>query len=116
MKRAALFVVLAAACGPGDQTTREVTPETMQNVRASLPAGVADALDRGNAAYAADSFAAALEHYTEATRLGPEVAAAWFGVGMAQEALGDTTAARDAMRRARDLAGGASLMHPYTTP
>lgn len=116
MKRVAMLVALAAACGPGDQTTGEVTPETMQNVRASLPPGVADALDRGNAAYAADSFAAALEHYTEATRLGPEVAAAWFGVGMAQEALGDSAAAGQAMQRARDLAGGASLMHPDTTP
>lgn len=71
-----------------------------QNSRTSLPAGVPSALDSGNAAYRAGNYHAALKQFESITRQHPDVRAGWFGVYMAQRALGNQAAADSAMRRA----------------
>ena len=61
-------------------------------------------LQAGNDAYRAGNHQVALEHYTKATEMAPELAAAWFGVSMAQQALGNDEAAQEAMNRTMELA------------
>ncbi|MEX0892559.1 MAG: hypothetical protein WEB88_10350 [Gemmatimonadota bacterium] len=102
----ALAVVAAAgltACGsePEDATPIGGAPADAS----ALPAAEVRAeLDAGNAAYRKDDHETALAHYTKATEMAPELAAAWFGVSMAQEALGNAEAAQEAMQKAMELA------------
>lgn len=70
------------------------------DARAALPAGVPAALDSGNSAYRAGNYRAALEQFERITEEHPELGSAWFGVYMAQRALGNEAAADSAMRRA----------------
>jgi tetratricopeptide (TPR) repeat protein len=108
----ALIAVVAPACRPEDQETGSLTADEVQEARAGLDPALVAALDSGNAAYRAWNYTAALERYRAALELDDEVAAAWFGVSMAQLALGNGAAADSAMARARALAPGATLIHP----
>ena len=47
-----------------------------------------------------------------AVELNPDAAAAWFGVYMAEKALGNEEAAAEALERAQDVQPGATLLHP----
>ncbi|HUG40768.1 MAG TPA: hypothetical protein VMM12_09790 [Longimicrobiales bacterium] len=107
-------VIAASACGPrgDDQETGSISREDVHEARESLDPAVAAALDSGNAAYRAKRYAEARDHYAEATRLGDDVAAGWFGLYMAELALGNPEAAEAAVERARALAPGASLIRP----
>lgn len=73
------------------ELARDVSPE------------VAELLDAGNSAYAAGDYEGARLRYREATDLEPDLAAAWFGVYMAERALGDLEAAREALSRVDEL-------------
>lgn len=70
--------------------------------RESLPDAVVAHLDSGNAAYRDGEYGRALRHYRSAAAADSTVAAAWFGVYMAERALGDSVAADSALRRATD--------------
>lgn len=107
----ALCVPVVGACTPDDQRTESLDVQG-PSTRAQLPPEVVEALDAGSEAYRADDFEGALEHYTRAAELAPDEASGWFGVYMANEALGDTAAAEAALETARELAPGASIIHP----
>ena len=103
-----------AGCSPSnDQETGSVSRDDVIQARQSLDPAVLEALDAGNEAYRAGNYQAALDHYRDANR-DDKVAAAWFGIYMAQLALGNEEAADSAMARAQSLAPGASLIHPDT--
>lgn len=112
------FAVLAlASCraAPEEQDQRTETldaPAAIQRERESLPPDVLAQIDSGSAAIRAGDARGALAHYRRATELSPELAAAWFGVYMAHQALGDEDEARAALEKARSLEPGASLMDP----
>lgn len=106
-----LCVPVVGACTPEDQRTESLDVEG-PSTRSQLPPEVVEALDAGSEAYRADDFQSALEHYTRAAELAPDEASGWFGIYMANEALGDTAAARTALEAARELAPGASIIHP----
>jgi tetratricopeptide (TPR) repeat protein len=108
---AGLAVALAGCSPPDDQETGSVSREEVIQARQSLDPAVVEALDAGNDAYRAGDYESALSHYREANQDG-DVAAAWFGIYMAQIALGNAEAADSAMQRAQSLAPGASLIHP----
>lgn len=114
----AAAIVLAACSPPDDQETGSIGDADVRQAREDLPAELVAALDSGNAAYRRGAYQDALGHYEEAVDLDDDVAAGWFGVYMAQLALGNPEAADSAMMRAQDLAPGASLIHPGrdTTP
>lgn len=119
--RTTLIVValtVLACSPPDDQETGSISGDQVRQTRAELPPEMTAALDSGNAAYSRGDYQAALEAYDEAVAIDDDVAAGWFGVYMAQQALGNTEAADSAMLRAQDLAPGASLIHPGrdTTP
>lgn len=109
--------LLAGACGPTgeDQETGTISREDVIEARQDLEPAVLAALDSGNLAYRDRRYADARAHYREATRLADDAAAAWFGLYMAELALGNPDAAQAAMDRARALAPGASLIHPAET-
>ena len=106
-----LMASLAPACRPDDQPTRSIDPDAAERTRAELPAELVAHLDSGSAAYRADDFEAAREQYRAAVAMDSSVTAAWFGVYMAERALGNAEAAEEALKRAQDLAPGASLIH-----
>jgi tetratricopeptide (TPR) repeat protein len=101
-----------AGCRPDDQRTESVNPEAGRESRQEFPPEVVAQLDSGNAAYEGGDFAEARRHYREAVRLDPEATPAWFGVYMAEKALGNDEAADSALRRVQSRAPGASLVHP----
>jgi tetratricopeptide (TPR) repeat protein len=105
-------LLLAACDRPDDQRTGAIQGEDVRAARAELDPAVADALDNGNSAYRAREYEQALEHYQTAVELDESVAAGWFGIYMAQLALGDDEAAEAAMEQARQHAPDATLMHP----
>jgi len=116
MQRLATVLLLAwaASCSPAPEDQRTDTmnvPQAVRRERESLPVEVTAQLDSGSAAFRADDYQAALAHYAKATEIAPDVAAAWFGVYMAQEALGDSAAARDALAKAQAAEPGATLIH-----
>lgn len=105
-------LLLLAGCSPADdQETGSVSRDDVQQARDDLDPAVVEALDAGNSAYREGDYQAALDHYREANQQG-DIAAAWFGIYMAELALGNAAAADSAMARAQDLAPGASLIHP----
>lgn len=105
------------ACRPtgDDQETGSISREDVVEARRELSPEVTAALDSGNILYRAKDYAAAREQYAAAAQAGEDVAAAWFGLYMAELALGNTEAAEAAMDRAQDLAPGASLIHQTPT-
>ncbi len=90
--------VSPAAAGPGE----------------AVELGASVQLDSGNAAYRAKDYPAALTHYRSAAARQPGLAAAWMGIAMAQNALGNKTAADSAMRKVEELAPGTMSAHPAT--
>lgn len=108
---------ILAGCGPrgDDQETGSISRDNVLQARDALDPAVVAALDSGNAAYRARRFEDARRHYIDATTRDDDVAAAWFGLYMAELALGNAQAAEAAMDRARQRAPGASLIHPTDT-
>lgn len=117
IRRTAHIAVIAAVALTGcdrsdDQETGSVSRDDVVQAREELDPAFVAALDSGNAAYRAREYEEALRHFEDATGTDPDVAAGWFGVYMAQLALGNVDAANAAMERAQELAPGASLIHP----
>lgn len=98
------------SCRPDDQSTGSVDTKAGQETRASLSEPVIAQLDSGSTAFRADDYETALRHYREAARLAPDEASTWFGVYMAEKALGNGPAADSALARVRELAPGATLL------
>lgn len=72
---------------------------------------VAAQLDSGNTAYRAGDYERARTHYRRAVDEQPGSNAAWFGVYMVENALGNDAAADSALERAGSLSGS-EAMHP----
>jgi len=108
-----LPLCLLVACDrDDDQRTGSVSIEDIREARDDLPPAARAQLDSGNLAYRAGELDAARRHYRAVIAIDDEHAAPWFGLFMVERAAGDTAAATQALRRARDLAPGASLIHP----
>lgn len=79
--------------------------------RRDLPPSVTVHLDSGNAAYRADDYRRARRHFRAAVEADTTAAAGWFGVYMAERALGNDRAADSALRRAGALGGAPDAHH-----
>lgn len=106
-----LVMAAAVSCRPDDQRTDSLDPGQAMQAREDMPAEVVAQLDSGSTAFRHDDYEAALVHYTRATEMAPEVGAGWFGVYMAEDALGNAEAAHEALERAQALVPGATLIH-----
>jgi tetratricopeptide (TPR) repeat protein len=111
-----LVLALAAAvsCRPDDQRTETMDPQEALQKREDLDPRVVRHLDSGSVLFRADDHEGALREYRAATEIDPQAAAAWFGVYMAEHALGNEEAAAEALERARSAVPGATLIHPTT--
>jgi hypothetical protein len=107
-----IALITAIGCRPDDQRTDSVDPDAARQERASWDPAMTSQLDSGNVAIRADSFAAARRHFTTVTEMAPDVAAGWFGLYLAERALGNEEGATAASERAQAIASGASLLHP----
>lgn len=85
-----------------------------QRAQRDLPEKVTVFLDSGNAAYRAGDYGGARRHFRAVVREDSTVAAGWFGVYMAERALGNESAADSALWHVRDLSDAAA-MHPAPT-
>ena len=108
---AVLVLAAAFSCRPDDQRTDTLDPHAGMQARDLMDPAVVAQLDSGSAAYRADHFDAALEHYRRATELEPELGAGWFGVYMGERALGNDDAAQAALERAQGIVPGATMLH-----
>lgn len=109
-----LPLVAFFACRPGDQRTDTLDPKAGAQARENMLPQVVSQLDSGSQSFRSGDFESALRHYSSVTEVAPDLSAGWFGVYMAQSELGDLAAAHRALERARELAPGATLIHPDT--
>jgi tetratricopeptide (TPR) repeat protein len=108
------LVLVVVGCGAGESSE---APGTRGGEEAAPPGEVSgvitpeirDALERGNAAFRADEFEEALQHYQEALRMDSTVEASLFGLYIAHEALGNTEEAQAIREK---LGTGAIMPHP----
>ncbi|HEX8696742.1 MAG TPA: hypothetical protein VF746_30265 [Longimicrobium sp.] len=114
-----LLAAASSACGGGEPAERVPLGEAASGAGSAprLPPAVQAQLDSGNAAYRAGDYRAALGHYREAARRGPDQAAPWFGVAMAAEKTGDRALGDSARARLRELSPGmgGDVHHPGGT-
>lgn len=104
-------VLLSGACvQKDDQSTGSIEKKDVREARAELSPAAARHLDAGNVAYKDRNYPVALQHYQEAARIDEKNAAPWFGIYMTQLAMGHAAAADSALRKARKLAPGASIL------
>ncbi len=106
-----LGLVLLAGCRKSGPATSGGTPADSAAAPAAAPGAAAAQLDSGNTAYRAKDYAGALAHYRAATEGEPRSAAGWFGVYMAQSALGNKPAADSALTQAQRLDPGMAGAH-----
>jgi tetratricopeptide (TPR) repeat protein len=110
-----LALTAVAACRPrDDQRTDTINPEEARQARENMSPALVAQLDSGNAAFRAGDHEGALAHYRAATEIDGSVAAVWYGVYMAEHALGHEEEAQKAMAKVQEVAPGASLVHPTT--
>lgn len=98
---AAVFLLAACGADEGAQADR----------RADWAPEVTAGIDSGNAAYRAGDYPEARRHFRAAAAADPAAATAWFGVYMAEEAMGNTAAADSALERVGELAETARMHH-----
>jgi hypothetical protein len=87
--------------------------------RAQVSPAVTAQLDSGNVAYRAKDYPTASHHYRAATGMAPEFTAAWFGVYMAETAMGHQAAADSAkthLGAMQQAAGAHNLPHGGMMP
>jgi tetratricopeptide (TPR) repeat protein len=108
----AIALAFPACDRPDDQRADSITDRDVMQARERLDPAVTAALDSGNVAYRERDYQRALDHYHAAVAMHEELAAGWFGIYMAQLALGNADAAEAAMAQARAHAPGASLIQP----
>ncbi|UCG75833.1 MAG: hypothetical protein JSV95_00415 [Gemmatimonadota bacterium] len=101
------------ACGESESGSAW---EGMTINREDMPQEVAVLIDAGNSAFSAGNLEAARRHYLGAAALDSTVAAAWYGVAMAERALGNEAAADSALARVMGLGGPAAVHHPAPDP
>jgi tetratricopeptide (TPR) repeat protein len=108
-------VAASTACRPKEQKTDTITARQATQGQETLPPAVRAQLDSANEAFRAGDHRTALEHYTKAKDLKSGVAAAWFGIYMAQHALGNEDSAKAALAEAQKISPGATLIQPTAT-
>jgi len=112
-----LLTLIAIGCG-GDGAQDRVplnTPQADQGDPGELPSELQERLNAANAAYRDGEYDRALEYFRQVTHQAPALAVGWYGIGLAQAALGNSEAADSAMMEVHRLAPELPLQHPGTS-
>jgi tetratricopeptide (TPR) repeat protein len=98
-------VAVATACQSDTEAANRTTLGSAEygGAASGLPAGLQAHIDEGNAAYRAQDYEGALQHYQIAADMDPAQPTAWFGVAMAASAMGDEERAEAARQRVQQL-------------
>jgi tetratricopeptide (TPR) repeat protein len=72
-------------------------------------------VDSANTAYAAGDYQTAADIYRGLTRDEPDLGVSWFGLSMAERAMGNEEAADEALEKAEARAPGLGRMHDAAT-
>jgi len=86
-------------------------PAQEEGGRASWPAELAAQVDSANEEYADGDYQAAADRYATLTEEYADIGTVWFGLYMAESALGNEEAAATALARAEQRAPGLGVMH-----
>lgn len=100
---AALWLGLAACGGQEEQDGMQFQGEEVEAARQGWSPPLAALVDSGNAAYRSGRFAEAARLFRRGTVEHPHQGATWFGLYMAEHALGNVSAADSALARAEAL-------------
>lgn len=108
------LALVVVGCGAGESSEAPGAPGGEDVAPSEEGSGVItpeirDALERGNAAFRADEFETALQHYQEALSMDSTVEASLFGLYITHEALGNTEEAQAIREK---LGTGAIMPHP----
>ncbi len=108
---------LAACAGEPEAERVELGTEEQGRPqgRANWSAELQEQIDAGNTAYAEEDYERAAEIFREATDENPELGVAWFGLYMAESALGNQDAAQEALEKAEARSPGLARMHDAAT-
>lgn len=115
-----LVLLAAAAAGCQDSEAPRQTlgaPAVPQSGGGGgLPPEVQVHVDSGNLTYRAGDYEAALRHYREGARVGPDQAVPWFGVAMAAQKVGNQALADSARAKVQELSpqSAGDVHHPGT--
>ncbi len=125
----AVFLALALAtvgCGGGGaggqgsgSASTSAADSAARAARAQVPPEVTAQLDSGNVAYRAKDYQTASRHYRAGAGMAPKFTAAWFGVYMAETAMGHQAAADSAkthLGSMEEAAGAHNLPHGGMMP
>lgn len=110
---APLVLLVPLACGGDDeppQQRRSLGSEAPAE-RPGLEPATAARIDSGNAAYRAGDYEEARRLFRAAVEAQSDVRAAWFGVYMAERALGNEDSAAAALERSGDLPHPGGSLH-----
>jgi tetratricopeptide (TPR) repeat protein len=111
---AAMAVIGLVACGEADEADRiPLGQEQAQREggRAQWPAELVALVDSANLAYSQERYEEAAEIYRGLTEEYEDIGTVWFGLYMAENALGNTEAAQAALERAEEQSPGLGRMH-----
>jgi Flp pilus assembly protein TadD len=104
---AAAVVLFATSCKPKSSSENAKVPITpsADSAHGALAAATPfqTQLDSGNVAFRAKDYSLARAHFMHATEIDSTNAAAWFGVYMAEDKLGNKAQADYAIKRAQQL-------------
>lgn len=108
-------VAASTACRPKEEKTGDISAQQATKAPEGVPPAVQAQLDSANAAFRAGDHETALEHYTKARDLKSDDPSAWFGIYMAQKALGNEDSANAALAEAQKISPGATLIQSTGT-
>ena len=105
--------VVLAACGGAEEAPEEMEfgGDQVEEARAAWPEGLAERMDSGNVAYREGRYEESAEIFRRATAQNPHIGSPWFGLYMAEHALGNLEAADSALAQAEALTPGLRRMH-----
>lgn len=110
----ALAVLAVAACGEQEGQRVELGEDEQaaeDQSRANWPYELEVQVDSANLEYMNEQYQASADRYRAMTEEYPEIGTLWFGLYMAENALGNEEAAQEALARAEELAPGLGQMH-----
>ena len=108
-----LVALALAGCGEEEAPRIPLGEDAAQSEdrRASWPEGLAAQVDSANLEYSNEEYEAAADRYRALTEQHPDISTVWFGLYMAEHALGNDEAAAAALEKAESMAPGLGRMH-----